>query len=121
MAKGDDLHERLIRFSVSIVLLCDQLPRSYAGAHLAKQLLRSGTAPPAHYAEGRGAESDPDFIHKLKLCSKELNESQVWLRIIIGTQLLPKMDVPVVLAECVELSKIINASLTTVKRRLAQK
>ena len=33
----------------------------------------------------------------------------------------PKMDVPVILAECIELSTIINASITTVKRRLAQK
>ena len=121
MAKGDELQERLIRFSVKVVQRCDQLPRSYASAHIAKQLLRSGTAPPAHYAEGRGAESDQDFIHKLKLCSKELNESQIWLKILIGAQLLPQTDVSDLLAECIELSKIINASITTVKRRLLTK
>jgi four helix bundle protein len=57
MAKGDDIEERLIDFAVKVVKLCDKLPKSYAGRHMANQLLRSGTAPAAHYAEARGAES----------------------------------------------------------------
>lgn len=118
MSKADDLQDRLVNFAVEIVLLCDKIPRSFGCAHIAKQLARSGTAPPAHYAEARGAESDVDFLHKLKLCIKELNESQVWLKIILGAKLLPKTAIPSVLAECVELSKIINATITSVKRRI---
>ena len=38
------------------------------------QLLRSGTAPRAHYSEAEGAESSRDFIHKLGICLKELNK-----------------------------------------------
>jgi len=77
MAKGDDIEERLIAFAVRMVKLCDYLPKTQAGGHIAGQLLRSGTAPAAHYAEARGAESTNDFVHKLKLCLKELNESRV--------------------------------------------
>ena len=72
MAKGDDIQERLINLAVIIMRICDQLPDTSAGRHIANQLLRSGTAPAAHYAEARGAESTRDFIHKLKICSKEL-------------------------------------------------
>ena len=90
MAKGDDIEERLIKFAVRIVKLCDQLPRTQAGRHVAGQLLRSGTAPAAHYAEARGAESTNDFVHKLKICLKELNEARTWLKITAGSEMLPE-------------------------------
>jgi len=115
MAKGDDLEERLIDFAVRIVNLCDKLPRSYAGKHMAGQLLRSGTAPAAHYAEARGAESDKDFIHKLKLCLKELNESNVWLKIITRSEVFSAYKLQAINQECTELSRIINASIHTTK------
>ena len=71
MAKGDDIEERLVDFAGMIIGATDALPDTRAGNHLAGQLLRSGTSPAAHYAEARGAESDRDFVHKLKLCFKE--------------------------------------------------
>jgi four helix bundle protein len=37
------------------------------------------TAAAANYAEARGAESRSDFIHKLRIVLKELNETSVWL------------------------------------------
>ena len=82
VAKGDDIEARLIDFAVRIIKLCDNLPKTRAGNHIAGQLLRSGTAPAAHYAEARGAESTKDFVHKLRLSLKELKESRVWLLII---------------------------------------
>jgi hypothetical protein len=52
MAKGDDIEERLINFAVRIVKLSYHLPETPAGKHIAGR-----TAPAAHYAEARGAES----------------------------------------------------------------
>lgn len=77
MAKGDDIEERLVSFAVRVIKLCDSLPQTRAGSHIAGQLLRSGTSPAANYAEARNAESVNDFIHKLKICLKELNETLV--------------------------------------------
>lgn len=118
MAKGNDIEERLIDFAVRIVHLCENLPPSYAGKHFAGQLLRSGTAPAAHYAEARGAESNKDFIHKLRLCLKELNESNVWLKIITRSELFPPAKLKAISQECTELSQIINASIRTAKGKL---
>ena len=118
MAKGDDIEERLVEFGIRITLMCDQLPQSRSGNHFAGQLLRSGTSPAAHYAEARGAESTKDFIHKMKLGLKELNESKVWLKIIIGTELLPPQKLNALLQECIELGRIFNASITTAKKNL---
>jgi four helix bundle protein len=45
--------------------------------------LRSGTTAAPNYAEARGAESHSDFIHKLRIVLKELNETAVWLQPIV--------------------------------------
>ena len=76
MAKGDDIHDRLIDFSVAIINLSESLPKTYAGNHIAGQILRSGTSPAPNYGEARGAESKKDFVHKLGIVLKELNETQ---------------------------------------------
>jgi len=117
MAKGDDIDERLINFAVQVIKLCAHLPKTLAGQHVADQLLRSGTAPAAHYAEARGAESTRDFIHKLKICLKELNESEVWLKVIARSELLPETRVRDTAIECNELCRIINASIRTTRSR----
>ena len=77
MAKGDDIHLRLIKFAVQIIKLCDKVPATRAGNHVAGQLLRCGTAPAAHYAEARGAESDRDFTHKLRYAELEADARAV--------------------------------------------
>ncbi len=116
MAKGDDLQERLIEFAVTIIKLCSKLPKDQVGSHIAGQLLRSGTSPAPNYGEARGAESKKDFLHKLRIASKELNETCVWLSILEKSQLLSKEDIKPIADECEELSKIIGASIHTVKK-----
>ena len=117
MAKGDDIQERLIDFAVRVIDLGVNLPKSRAGNHIAGQLLRSGTAPAAHYAEARSAESSKDFQHKLKICLKELNESRVWLKIIIKSKHFPNPKIDPLYQECDELCRIINASIKTSRQK----
>ncbi len=117
MAKGDDIESRLVDFAVLIIGLPDKLPNSRAGNHLGRQLVRSGTSPAAHYAEARGAESSKDFVHKLKICLKELNESRVWLQIIWKGNLISSEHLREVYQECDEICRIINASVKTAKSK----
>lgn len=70
---ADELEERLINFAVRIVKLASQLPRT-PGKHVAAQALRAGTSPAPNYGEARGAESHADFVHKVRIVLKELNE-----------------------------------------------
>ena len=120
MAKGDDIEERLVNFAVRIVKFTNLLPKTHAGAHIAGQLLRSGTSPAAQYAEARGAESGNDFVHKMKICLKELNESHIWLKIIARSDLQSASQVDAIMLECEELCRIINASIQTMKKRNQQ-
>jgi len=117
MAKGDDIEERLIDFAVRIVAVSKHLFASETGKHIASQILRSGTSPAANYAEARGAESKRDFIHKLKITLKELNETRVWLKIISRSELMPPIRLQDLLTENDELCRIINASIKTSREK----
>lgn len=88
MSKVFDLEDRLITFAVQIIQAMQLLPKTTAGVHIAGQLIRSGTSPAANYGEAQSAESRADFIHKMKICLKELRETQVWLRIIAKANLV---------------------------------
>lgn len=121
MAKGDDIEERLIDFAVAIIPLCGELPNTSAGQHVAGQILRSGTSPAPNYGEARGAESRKDFVHKLKVVLKELNETGIWLKIIRRSGMLPVERVVPLEAECDELCKIIGSSIKTAQSNLAAK
>lgn len=118
MAKGDDIQERLIEFAVCVLRLAATIPDTPSGRHIAGQLLRSGTSPAANYGEARGAESRNDFVHKLKIVIKELNESQIWLEIVRRSEFVAPNEVTPLLSECVELAKITNASIRTVKSKV---
>jgi four helix bundle protein len=62
--------------------LTDDLPNTRASNHIAGQLLRCGTSLYGHHGEVESAESRKDFIHKLKVCLKELRETRRWLRLV---------------------------------------
>ena len=75
MTKKFDLDERLIEFASTIIDISEALPKTFAGNHIAGQLVRSGTSPALHYGEAQSAESRNDFIHKMKVSAKELRET----------------------------------------------
>jgi four helix bundle protein len=77
-----DLEERLLQFASAIIDLSETLPNTRAGNHVAGQVLRSGTSPFPNHGEAESAESRDDFIHKLKICLKELRETRRWARLI---------------------------------------
>jgi four helix bundle protein len=74
---SDQLEERLIDFGAAIVNVAGKLVRTFQGRHIAKQILESGTSAAPNYGEARGAESRADFVHKMKIVQKELNETVV--------------------------------------------
>ena len=117
MAKGDDIQERLIEFAVKIIKLCGSLQTTDAGRHIAGQLLRSGTSPASNYGEARGAESRNDFVHKLGVVLKELNETSIWLEMIKRAGMVsPAISQPLA-SECDELAKITSSSIRTAGKK----
>ncbi|MGH9968755.1 MAG: four helix bundle protein [Pyrinomonadaceae bacterium] len=113
--RADELEERLIDFAVRIIRLSAQLPRTPAGKHIAGQILRAGTSPAPNYGEARGAESYGDFVHKLRIVLKELNETSIWLRIIARSGMLASQSIADISQENKDLCRIFTASLKTAR------
>jgi len=110
------IEERLIDFAVRVIRLCEGLPKTYAGDHISRQVLRSGTAPAPHYGEARGAESRADFVHKLRIALKELNETNIWLKMLVRARLAASATIDPAIDEGRQLSRILTASIRTARR-----
>ena len=111
-----DLDERLLEFSARIIRLVDALPNTRAANHLAGQILRCGTSPLGNHGEAEAAESAKDFIHKLGVCLKELNETRRWLRLLQLTGLTFKARMASILSETEEVIRIFSASTRTAEK-----
>jgi len=115
-----DLEDRLVDFAARCIKLSTALPDNLAGQHLAGQLCRSGTSPALNYGEAQGAESRKDFVHKMKICLKELRETLVCLKIIVKADLLNPNKVSALIQETDELVSIFVTSVKTTKRNAGE-
>ena len=112
-----DLEERLLSYSARVVRLVESLPNNRSGNHIGGQLLRCGTSPYIHHGEAEAAESPSDFIHRMKVCLKELREAFRCLRLIQAVPLVkPPSKVDDLRTETEELIKIFFTSVRTAKR-----
>jgi four helix bundle protein len=113
-----DLENRLIDFAVRIIRLAESLTKSKAGNHIAGQLIRCGTSPAPNYGEAQSAESRSDFIHKMKVCLKELRETRIWLLMIVRVDLMKKASkLESLIHENDELISIFATSIKTAKQK----
>jgi four helix bundle protein len=115
-AKADELHQRLIDFGARTTRVANVLPRTNEGRYISQQLLRSGLSTAANYAEARAAESRADFVHKLRIVLKELNETKSWLEQLVANRLVSRDKLHALIAENQELCWIIAASIKTARR-----
>lgn len=111
-----DLEDRLVKFAIAVLEICDLLPNSRAANNLEHQLSKSGTAPALMYGEVQAAESRADFIHKMKMLLKELRETRIYLRIINEKPIIKNEKVGIAFKECNELIGIFTKSIETAKK-----
>lgn len=117
--KRYDLQERLVKFSATIIANVGMLKVNFASEHLTKQLIRSVTSAALNYGEAQGAESKKDFIHKMKICLKELRESQVNLEILKEAGLIEdKNRFESILKENSELVALFTTSIKTTQSKM---
>ncbi len=78
ITKGNPVVDKSIDFSLKVITFCEKLD-SLNKKVIANQLLRSGTSIGANICEAQNAESKSDFVHKVKIAAKELEETKYWL------------------------------------------
>lgn len=104
-----------IEFAVAIIEFCEKLEREKKFV-IAKQLLRCGTSVGANIHEAQNCESKKDFIHKMKIAAKELDEAEYWMILCERVNTYPT---PIELInQQKEISKILNKIIATANRSL---
>lgn len=115
--RGAELRERTKRFALRTVRMYVSLPKSTAAQVLGKQALRAGTSVAANFREASRARSNAEFIAKLGIVEQELDETMLWLELLVESDLVPQSKMAALHQEAEELLKIIIASIRTAKRR----
>ena len=113
--KGDDIAERLLDAVEGVRQLLPGLRVDAASKHVAKQLWRAATGGGANYEEARGAESRADFVHKIRVATKELREAYYWLRVVQRSTWLPPGAADRLVDKIDQLVAILVASARTAK------
>ena len=83
--KKNIVKDKSFGFAIRVVRLYQFLVAEKKEFVLSKQLLRSGTSVGAMVREAEHAETKKDFIHKMAIAQKEINESIYWLELLKET------------------------------------
>ena len=86
--KDNVIKNQSFAFAIRVVKLFQHLQSEKKEYVLRKQLLRSGTSFGAMVREAEHSESKADFIHKLAIVQKEINETLYWLELLNDTEYL---------------------------------
>jgi four helix bundle protein len=109
------LKEKSFVFAIRIVKLSQFLRDEKKEYVLSKQLLRSGTSVGAMVREAEHSESIADFIHKLSIAQKEINETIYWLELLNATSYFNHKEFDSISEDSVEIIKLITAVIKTTK------
>ncbi len=108
--ENNPLIEKTAKFSLDLIDYCELL-ENHRKFIIAKQLLRSGTSIGANAFEAQNPYSKKDFINKIKIAAKELEETKYWLYLCKHSNNYPFNDD--LENQIVEIGKIIYKILST--------
>lgn len=116
--KENVVKNKSFTFALRIVrlyqFLCDE-KKEYV---LSKQLLRSGTSVGALIREAEHAETKRDFIHKISIAQKEINEAIYWIELLKETDYLTVEQFNSINNDAVELIKLITSIVKSTKANM---
>ncbi|MCX6251546.1 MAG: four helix bundle protein [Bacteroidetes bacterium] len=113
--KENILKTKTFNFSIRIVNCYKFLTQEKKEFVLSKQLMRSGTSVGAMIREAEHSESKPDFIHKMSIAQKEINETIYWLELLFATEFISNDSFQSLNIDATEIIKLITSSIKTAK------
>ncbi|MEQ1923148.1 MAG: four helix bundle protein [Pyrinomonadaceae bacterium] len=105
-------------FALRVVKLYKYLSFETKEFVLSKQILKSGTSIGANVVEGNRGQSKLDFVHKLSIALKEADETEYWLNLLRDGDFITSAQADSLLADCLELQKMLVASIKTAKKNM---
>ena len=104
-------------FALRIIKVCNEVKREHRQSVLTNQLLRSGTSIGANIREAFYGHGRADFAAKLQIALKECSESEYWLELLIESGYYAD---PSILNDCIEIKKLLIASINTTKANMKE-
>ena len=114
--KRNIIKDKSFKFAVRIIRLYQYLRRDKREYILSKQVVRSGTSVGAMIRESEHAETRKDFLHKIAVAQKEINETIYWLDLLKETDYLTEKYYNSIHSDAVEIIKIITSILISTKK-----
>ncbi|MDR1818461.1 MAG: four helix bundle protein [Puniceicoccales bacterium] len=110
-----DLKDRTRDFALRAIRLFSALPKGDAVAQvLGRQVLRSATSIGANFREAARGRSTAEFIAKIGDCLKEIDETQYWFELLVGSGRVTEKRMSALADEARQL----NAILTAISKKL---
>ncbi|HZJ80425.1 MAG TPA: four helix bundle protein [Dysgonamonadaceae bacterium] len=110
------IKNKTFAFAVRIVKLYKYMCDEKREFTLSKQLLRSGTSVGAMVREAECAETTKDFLHKLAIAQKEINETIYWLALLKETDYLESHYYQSINVDAIEIIKILTSVIRSTKQ-----
>ncbi len=105
-------------FAIRIVRLYQFLITEKKEFIMSKQLLRSGTSVGAMVREAEHGETKKDFVHKMAVAQKEINESIYWLELLKETDYLTELEFNSLNNDAIEIIKLITTIIKSAKSNI---
>ncbi|MHA8065952.1 four helix bundle protein [Aquirufa sp. ROCK2-A2] len=115
--KNQNVQNKSLNFARDIYLLSKKLDNKKEFI-ISNQILRSGTSIGANLQEGYFAESHKDYIHKLSISLKELNETIFWLDLLQLEEIVEKQEVQILKNNGIEIMKILVTIINKLKLKI---
>ena len=114
---ADALKARTKLFAVGIVKMFRALPKAPEARILGRQVVRSGTSVAANYRAACRARSKAEFTSKIHIVLEEIDETVLWLEMLVDCEIVDRSRMTELLAEAQELMAIFGATWRTAKAR----
>ena len=101
-------------FALEVIRACRALREARCEGALISQFLRAGTSIGANIREAFYAQGKADFVAKLHIALKECSETEYWLELLLESGYY---DDKTMLDRCIEIKRILIASINTAKGR----
>lgn len=114
-----EMKARTKAFALRVIRVSATLSGDFVGRRLGDQLLRSGTSVAANYRAACRARSRADFISKLGVVEEEVDESALWMELLVESGLVPEQRMKQLMDEAGQLTAIVVASRKTSGRKVS--
>ena len=112
------LRDKSLNLAVRIIKMCRYLREEKREFDISRQLFRSGTNPGAMVRESEYAESGIDFVHKLGIAQKELNETRYWLDLLLASDYINSQEYKSIMNDADEVMRLVTSSIKTRKKNI---